>query len=482
MNLLLAVSEAAPLAKAGGLGDAVSALAKALAGDHGIRTTIILPCYRDLAAEHRQAFREIHSFVVELGWRRQPCRLLAGEVDGQSFLLIDNPYYFGRGGIYGYDDEAERYVFFCLAVVAALPLLGEWPDIVHCHDWQSALIPYLLKTREEQGGLPAPIRTVFTIHNMLYQGRLPLNLMADLLGVDVETLTSETLELYGEACCLKAGLLYADRLTTVSESYLEEIQTAEHGGQLDGVIRSRRADISAWANGIDTVVYDPMTDPALVMPYRNALAKKARNKTALQMRLGLPETADVPLVGIVSRLTWQKGLELVGEALDELAAIPLQLVVLGAGEPEEEARVRAWADRYPEQVAVTIGFDEALARQIYAASDLYLMPSRYEPCGLSQQIAMQYRAVPIVHATGGLRDTVRPFDAATGQGEGFVFAPHTPEAMLAAIRAAVSVYRDPERWKRLAAAAAKRDLSWRRPASRYVSLYRELLDERKEKI
>ncbi|WP_020616831.1 glycogen synthase [Paenibacillus daejeonensis] len=481
MNILYAVSEAAPLAKTGGLGDAAAALAKSAAA-LGAGTTIIMPHYRDIPLEFKREFRLVHTFEVQLGWRRQPCDLLAGEVGGQPFYLLDNAYYFGRSGLYGYADETERFVFFSSAVVAALPYMTEQPDLIHCHDWQSALIPYLLKTRAAEEPTLPPIPTVFTIHNMLYQGRLPLPLMADLLGVAPEALTAETLELYGEACALKGGLLYADRLTTVSESYLDEIQTAEFGGQLDGVIRSRREDAYGWVNGIDTDLYDPMRDPALTAPYRNARNKKVQNKQALQRQLGLPAEGDRPLIGIVSRLTSQKGLDLIDPVLDELVGEDAQLVVLGAGEPDEEARISSWMMRHPRHVVAVTGFDEQLARQIYAASDMFLMPSRYEPCGLSQLIAMQYRSVPVVHATGGLKDTVNPYDPGTGQGEGFVFTELTPEAMLEALRHALAIYREPEQWKGLIAAAAKRDFSWKKAARRYVELYRELLHQRKEKI
>ncbi|MFS0722801.1 glycogen synthase [Paenibacillus sp. 1P07SE] len=481
MNILYAVSEAAPLAKTGGLGDAAAALAKAVS-EATAAQAIVLPRYRDIPAEFDREFRLIHTFDIQLGWRRQPCRLLRGVACGQTFYLLDNSYYFGRSGLYGYDDEAERFVFYSLAVLAALPYMDEMPDVIHCHDWQSALIPYLLRTRYAGDPAYRDIRTVFTIHNMLYQGRMPLELMADLLGIDPADLTADTLELYGEACCLKAGLLYADKLTTVSETYLQEIQTPAFGGQLDGVIRYRLPDMTAWTNGIDTELYDPMRDPALAFPYRNALAKKARNKPLLQQRLGLDQSGDRPLIGIVSRLTWQKGLDLIEPILDELIAEGPQLVVLGAGEPEEEARIAAWMARHPRQVAAVTGFDEQLARQIYAAADLYLMPSRYEPCGLSQLIAMQYRAVPVVHATGGLKDTVRPYDAASGSGDGFVFTELEPQAMLDALREALTLYRDPEQWTRLVAAASRRDFGWKKPARRYLDLYKSLCTTRKEKI
>lgn len=473
MNVWFAASEAAPLIKTGGLADVVGALPKSMA-KRGVEVTVVLPKYGAIPPRYTEEAVTRDTFHVSLGWRSQYCGLQEIMVDGVRFLLIDNEYYFNRGGLYGYGDEAERFAFFSFAFMEALCRSDKLPDVVHCHDWQTGLIPFLLRTRYAYDPAMHRIRTVFTIHNLMYQGVFSRELLQDLLGVGDDLFSPDGLEFYGAGSCMKAALLYADKLTTVSPTYAEEIQTEVYGEKLDGVLRQRAGDLLGIVNGIDTAEYDPMNDTHIQVPYRNSLAKKALNKAALQEELGLLQEADVPLVGIVSRLVEQKGFDLIAEALSELMAERLQLVVLGAGEPYIEAMLREAAARYPGRLAIWFGFNEGLARRVYAASDMFLMPSRFEPCGLSQLISLRYRTVPIVRETGGLRDTVQPYQADTGEGDGFSFGPASADELLGAVRRALACYGEPDIWKRIVHNGARKDCGWDASSKQYQQLYREL--------
>jgi len=471
---MFAASEAMPLVKTGGLADVVGALPKALA-KLGAEVTVVLPKYEAIPQEIAEAAKTIAVTEVQLGWRRQYCGIQEVVVDGVRFLLIDNEFYFKRGQLYGYGDEAERFVFFSVAVLEMLDKLGRMPDILHCHDWQTGIIPFLLKTRYANRPGYRNIRTVYTIHNLQYQGVFSRELLQELLTTGDDSFTEDSLEFYGAASCMKGGLRFADKLSTVSFTYAREIQSEEYGEKLDGVIRQRSHDLWGILNGIDTEVYNPMTDPNLAVNYRDSLEKKRRNKLALQRELGLPEDAGVPLIGIVSRLTQQKGFDLIAEALSELLKERIQLVVLGSGEPGIEDMLRGALPANRDKMAIWFGFNEGLARRIYAASDLYLMPSRFEPCGLSQLIALRYRSVPIVRETGGLKDTVAPYNEYTGTGNGFTFGPPTAHDMLYTIRRALSFYGDAEHWERIVANGAKNDYGWESSAELYCKLYRELV-------
>ncbi len=474
MRVMFAASEAMPLVKTGGLADVVGALPKALA-KLGAEITVVLPKYGAIPKEIADAAETIAVTEVRLGWRMQYCGIQEVVVEGVRFLLIDNEFYFKRGQLYGYGDEAERFVFFSIAVLEMLDKLVRMPDILHCHDWQTGLIPFLLKTRYANRPGYRDVRTVYTIHNLQYQGVFSRELLQELLSTGDDSFTQDSLEFYGSASCMKAGLRFADKLSTVSFTYAGEIQSEEYGEKLDGVIRQRSHDLWGILNGIDTDAYDPMTDPNLAVNYRDSLDKKRRNKLALQRELGLPEDAGVPLIGIVSRLTQQKGFDLIAEALPELTGLNLQLAVLGSGEPGIEAMLRSAQSANRDKLALWFGFNEGLARRIYAASDLYLMPSRFEPCGLSQLIALRYRSVPIVRETGGLKDTVAPYNEYTGTGNGFTFGPPTAHDMLYTIRRALTFYGDAGQWERIVANGAEKDYGWESSAKLYVQLYRELV-------
>ncbi|RKP57220.1 glycogen synthase GlgA [Cohnella endophytica] len=474
MRVMFAASEAMPLVKTGGLADVVGALPKALA-KCGVDVTVVLPKYGEIPKAIADAVTTIAIMEVQLGWRRQYCGIQEVTVDGVRFLLIDNEFYFKRGYLYGYGDEAERFAFFSFAVLEMLDKLEVMPDIIHCHDWQTGLIPFLLKTRYANRPGYRDIRTVYTIHNLQYQGVFSRELLQDLLATGDDSFTEDSLEFYGAASCMKAGIRFADKLSTVSNTYAYEIQTEAYGEKLDGVLRQRSHDLWGIINGIDTEVYDPMNDPHIAVPYRDSLAKKSQNKTALQQELGLPVDASVPMIGIVSRLTGQKGFDLIADILPTLLKDNLQLVVLGSGEPGIEDMLREALRIHPRKVALWFGFNEGLARRIYAASDMYLMPSRFEPCGLSQLIALRYRSVPIVRETGGLVDTVEPYNEFTGTGTGFTFGPPTSHDLLFTVRRALSFYGKPEQWATIVANGGKQDYGWDASARLYNKLYREVV-------
>ncbi|MBP3961187.1 glycogen synthase GlgA [Paenibacillus lignilyticus] len=480
MNVLFAASEAVPLVKTGGLADVAGALPKALRSKVGADVRVILPKYDTIPAEMAEQFETIATFNVRLGWRDQYCGLLKAEIDGIVYYLIDNEFYFKRGVLYGYGDDAERFVFFCFAVMESLYHMDFRPAIIHCHDWQTGLIPFLLKTRYKHDPACRDIASVYTIHNLRYQGVFGRELLKDLLGSGDELFGSEGIDFYGAGNCMMGGLRYADKLTTVSPTYAEEIKTEAYGEKLEGLLRYRSEDLVGIVNGIDTELFDPMNDPAVEVPYRGSLPRKRKNKLALQRELGLKESETTPLIGIVSRLVDQKGLDLIEAVLEQILKEDVQLVVLGSGDWHFEQMFRRAEQKKPGQVTTWFGFNDGLARRIYAGSDMYLMPSQFEPCGLSQLLALRYRSVPIVRETGGLKDTVKAYNEFTGEGNGFSFTNYNAHDLLYTIRRALQFYRDEEVWQRIVANGAKDDISWTRSAKAYMSLYSAIAPNRKE--
>ncbi|WP_373230535.1 glycogen synthase GlgA [Cohnella sp.] len=474
MRVLFAASEAMPLVKTGGLADVVGALPKALA-KKGVDVTVVLPKYGEIPKAITDRAITVAVMEVQLGWRRQYCGIQEVMVDGIRFLLIDNEFYFYRGSLYGYGDEAERFAFFSFAVLEMLEKFDLLPDLIHCHDWQTGLIPFLLRTRYANRPGYRDIRTVFTIHNLQYQGVFSRALLQDLLATGDDSFTQDSLDFYGAGSCMKAGLRFADKLSTVSLTYSYEIQTEEYGEKLDGVIRQRAHDLWGIVNGIDTEVYDPMNDPFLKFPFLDSLDKKRQNKTALQSELGLPVDETIPMIGMVSRLSGQKGFDLISEALPALMKENIQLVILGSGEHNIESMLQHTFMNNRDKMAVWFGFNEGLARRFYAASDMYLMPSRFEPCGLSQLIALRYRSVPIVRETGGLRDTVESYNEYKGSGNGFTFGPATAKDLIYTVRRALSFFDQKEIWARIVANGSKKDYGWDSSAQLYYKLYRELV-------
>lgn len=473
MNILFATSEAVPIAKTGGLADVAGALPIALQSQ-GVHTSIVMPKYGIINEHQLKDFSLVAEYDVYFGWRKQYCGLFKGELEGITYYLIDNEFYFKRGGLYGYGDDAERFVFFSVAVLEAGYHYEHDFDIVHCNDWQTGLIPYLLKTRYAEHPKWRDTKSIYTIHNLMYQGIYSIEKMRELLGIGEEHFTAEGLEFFGDASCMKAGIQFADKLTTVSPTYAQEIQTAYYGERMDSLLSYRREDLIGIVNGIDDQLFDPMNDPHLVSPYRNAMGRKKKNKLDLQEEMGLPVDEAIPLIGVVSRLVEQKGFDLVISTLDELLQDNVQMIVLGSGDPKYERFFYEASLRYPTKFRFWLGYSDRMASRIYGGADMFAMPSRFEPCGLSQLIALRYRTVPIVRETGGLRDTVSPYNEYEYSGNGFTFANYNAHDYLYTIRRAIHFYHDKEVWQRIVDNGSRDDYSWNRSAKTYKKLYQQL--------
>ncbi len=476
MKVLFVAAEGVPFSKTGGLADVIGALPKGLK-DNDVEVRVVLPKYGDIAQEYIDEMIFVHRFSVHVGWRNQYCGVFKLEYEGITFYFIDNEDHFKRPGTYGYFDDGERFSFFNRAVLDALPNIDFRPDIIHCHDWHAAMIPVLL-TQYRNQDFYAKIKTVFTIHNLQYQGIFPKSVLSDLLGLGWEHFNVNGVEFHDHVNFMKGGINYSNALTTVSPTYAEEIQTPYYGADLEGALSRRQSFLSGIINGIDTEAWDPQHDPLITRNYTwRSIQRKKENKVALQEELGLKIDPDVPVLGMVSRLTRQKGLDLMARILDEALQLNIQLVVLGTGDHEYEQLMKHFAGKYPEKVAAVIRFEEALAHKIYASSDMFLMPSLFEPCGLGQLIAMRYGALPIVRETGGLKDTVLPYNEVTDEGLGFSFANYNAHDLLYTIQRAVSLYEKEEEgaWKKMVGRAMRADFSWTQSAKAYKELYEGVL-------
>ncbi|MCK9857028.1 glycogen synthase GlgA [Paenibacillus sp. ATY16] len=476
MKVLFVGAECAPFLKTGGLGDVLGALPAALK-PLGVEARVMLPLYTSIPERYRSRMKTIAEIRVSVGWRYAYCGIKELEQDGIIYYFLDNEQYFKRGSAYGHDDDGERFAFLCRAALEALPAIGYWPDLIHGHDWHTGMIPALLRHHYSWRQEYAGIKTVFTIHNLQYQGIYPPHALGDLLGLPPHYLTYDHVEFYGSVSFMKAGIQLSDRVTTVSPSYAWEITTPEYGCGMEGTLRSRGDSLVGIVNGIDDVLYNPASDSQLQARYSgDAPEAKLVCKTALQWELGLREDVEVPLIGMVGRLTAQKGLPLVLEQLDELMhSENVQLALLGTGDPHLEHLFREAEHRHKGRVVSYIGFDDGLARRIYAGSDLFLMPSQFEPCGISQLLALRYGSLPIVRETGGLRDTVHSYNEYTGEGNGFSFAPYNSWDMLFTVRRALALWRNQEVRQKLLTRALQGDYSWNRSAQQYKELYEELL-------
>jgi starch synthase len=475
MKVLFAASEAVPFAKTGGLADVIGSLPKELA-KQGLDVRVILPKYGDIPAHFTQKMETVAIFNLQMGWRSLYCGILKLEHEGITFYFVDHENYFLRSGCYGYNDDAERFAFFCRAVLDCIPHIDFMPDIIHCHDWQTGMIPVLYRAHFSYQPAYAHIKTVITVHNLKYQGVFGKEQFMDFFTLGPEHFGGFALELHGGASFLKGGLLYSDVITTVSPTYAQEIQTPYFGENLDGLLRSQNHRLHGIVNGIDYEEMDPMTDPHLEVNYRDSIIKKRLNKTKLQEKLGLPVSKDIPLIGIVTRLVEQKGLSLIEHVIEDLMKLDAQWVILGTGEHRYEQLFRWAADRYPDKMSTHINFNETMARQIYAGSDMFLMPSQFEPCGIGQLIAMRYRSVPIVRETGGLKDTVISYQDETGIGTGFSFTNFNAHDLLYTVKRAVGLYQDSQVWSKILANIKKKDFSWRKSAQQYVSLYNQIVN------
>ena len=472
MKILYAASEAVPFCKTGGLADVAGSLPEALAAQ-GAEVAVVLPLYQKV----RERFGSQLTFecydYVDLAWRHSYCGLFSLEKDGVTWYFLDNEQYFNRPELYGYMDDGERFGFFSRAVVRMLPHFRFWPDVLHCNDWQTALVPIYLKddgVREERF---RSIRTVLSIHNIEYQGRYGRQTLGDLFGLDHGWADDGTILMDGDVNLLKGAILCADAVNAVSPTYANELKMPYFAHRLDGIMRRCGYKLSGVLNGIDVKRYDPATDSHIAANYTaEDMAGKQADKAELQKLMGLRQEPYVPIVGIVSRLVSHKGLDLVCEVLHDMMELPMQLVILGKGDRKYEEFFQWAANQYPGRMAVRLDYNEELSMAIYAGADLFLMPSRSEPCGLSQMIAMRYGTVPIVRETGGLKDTVTPYEAWRDAGNGFTFANYASSDMLYVIREAVYLYKDyPDAFARLRARAMACDFSWARSAGEYLHIY-----------
>lgn len=475
MQIVFASAECAPFVKTGGLGDVAGSLPAALVRA-GAEVIVMVPKYATIKDEYKAQMEHFSDFYVGLGWRNEYCGLEKLEHDGVTYMFIDNERYFARDYPYGFFDDGERFAFFSKAITESLQHLpaGFECDILHCNDWQTALAPVFL--REFYQGLPLydRVKTVFSIHNVAFQGQFSDTVMEDILGV--AHIPAAASQLRCDACSINymlGALRYADAITTVSPTYANEIQTPEFGEGLDGVLRERSYALQGILNGIDVAGFDPATDKRIAANYTvEDRSGKAVCKAKLQEELGLEVRDDRPLMVMVTRLTRQKGLDLVMYALDRILAGGVQVAVLGTGDRDYEDGLRYFQDKYPGTMAARIEFDPALSQRMYAAADMFLMPSKFEPCGLSQIIAMRYGTLPIVRETGGLKDTVQPYNEFTGEGTGFSFSNFNGDEMGDAVfRAARLFWDNREAWDQLVTQAMSQDFSWTRSADKYLDLY-----------
>lgn len=475
MQIVFASAECAPFVKTGGLGDVAGSLPAALVRA-GAEVIVMVPKYATIKDEYKAQMEHFSDFYVSLGWRNEYCGLEKLEHDGVTYMFIDNERYFARDYPYGFFDDGERFAFFSKAITESLQHLpaGFECDILHCNDWQTALAPVFL--REFYQGLPLydRVKTVFSIHNVAFQGQFSDTVMEDILGV--AHIPAAASQLRCDACSINymlGALRYADAITTVSPTYANEIQTPEFGEGLDGVLRERSYALQGILNGIDVAGFDPATDKRIAANYTvDDRSGKAVCKAKLQEELGLEVRDDRPLMVMVTRLTRQKGLDLVMYALDRILAGGVQVAVLGTGDRDYEDGLRYFQDKYPGTMAARIEFDPALSQRMYAAADMFLMPSKFEPCGLSQIIAMRYGTLPIVRETGGLKDTVIPYNEFTGEGTGFSFSNFNGDEMGDAVfRAARLFWDNRDAWNQLVTQAMSQDFSWTRSADKYLDLY-----------
>ncbi|MHA0858008.1 glycogen synthase GlgA [Paenibacillus sp. CMAA1364] len=474
MRVLFVAAEAAPFIKTGGLGDVIGSLPQALQ-QQGVDIAVMLPKYKQIPQTYRDQMEHLCEIEIQLGWRTQYCGIEVLKHDGILFYFIDNEYYFARDGIYGYmDEDGERYAYFNRAVLEAIRALNFQADIIHCHDWHTAMIPLLLKAHYGDDPFFHSTKTVFTIHNLLYQGTFSYDILGDLLGLDNQHYLG--VEYYGNANFMKSGIEFSDHVTTVSPTYANEIKTSQYGYGLNGVLSSLGNKLTGIVNGIDTLSYNPANDPYIYSNFTTNLDDKLENKIALQKELNLPIAPKIPLIAMVTRLVDSKGLELVIRILDEMLYYDdVQFVVLGTGDPYYERWFREASQRYPLKCASQITFNEGLSRKFYAASDLFLMPSKFEPCGISQLLALQYGSIPIVRETGGLNDTIHSYNEYTGEGNGFTFNAYNAHDMMHTIRRAVSFYHQKEAWDQIVKNAFAGDYSWGVSAQEYIEIYDHVL-------
>lgn len=470
LKILFASAEVSPFAKTGGLADVAGSLPSALKA-MGCDVRVAMPRYRqiDFPMEYET------DFSMYLGAAKKTCivrKSLTGSESDLPVYFIDSYDYFDRDGIYCFYDDADRFAFFCISMLEMLPAVNFKPDIIHCNDWHTGPVCMLLNEKYRNEEFYSGMSTIYTIHNLKYQGNFPREVF-DLFNLDKSIFNPDKSEFYGMFSFMKSGLVYAGKINTVSAVYAKEIQTPEYGEGMDGILKSRATDLFGILNGISYSQFNPGTDPNVFENYTaDTFEKKYENKKLLQKELGLP-VRNLPVAGIVSRLSGQKGLDLILEKSEEMMKEDMQFVLLGTGDPYYENEFTRLCERYPDKAAVRIGFDAVLAQKIYAGCDMFLMPSRFEPCGLGQLISFRYGTIPVVRATGGLAETVKDYDTDNERGNGFTFTGFSSEELMDALKRALNLYsKDKTAWKELAQRVMKPDYSWQRSALRYIDLYR----------
>ncbi len=475
MKVLFVASEAVPFSKTGGLADVAFALPKALRKEK-VDARVMISKTFDLPEELMQNEKHINHFYVDVGWRRQYVGLSEIEHDGVPYYFIDNEYYFKRDGLYGHFDDGEKFSYYCRSVLESIRHMDFKPDIIHFNDWHTGMIPVLLNEHYRHDEDYKGIRTVYTIHNLKYQGVFGPEILNDLLSMGPDHYHSGGMEFHGGVSFMKSGINFADAITTVSETYAQEIQYPFFGERLDGLLRHRDDDLYGITNGLDHDIYDPRKDPHIMRKYDSrGLKKKRENKMHLQEKLGLPVDENKPMMAMVTRLANMKGLDLIEHVMDDIMQLDMQFVILGTGEPHYENMMHYYQNKYPDKLRAEIQFNAPLAHQIYAGADLFLMPSLFEPCGLGQQIALRYGTLPIVRETGGLKDTVTPYNAYADEGNGFSFENYNAHEMLGSIETAVELFQDRRGWNKLVQRAMKSDTSWKNSAKKYIDIYENVL-------
>ena len=478
MKVLFVSAESYPFIKTGGLGDVAFALPKALKS-LGVDVRIMLPKYLQIPEFYKDKMEQVDVFSVPVGWRNQYCGVQHLEFEGLDFYFVDNEYYFKRENAYGYFDDAERFSFFSRATVEFVKRMNFIPDIIHLNDWHTALIPAYLKMENYQHLGKTKIKTVFTIHNLQYQGVFSKEVLHDVAGLPEHMMVEDGLEFYGDVNFMKSAINFSDYITTVSPSYADEIRTPYFGEKLDGLLNKKSNKLEGILNGRDYHIYSPTTDTHIFENYDiNTTEKKLENKLKLQKILGLPQDKDVMMIGMVTRLVSQKGLDLVTHVMIEILDKDIQFVLLGTGDEKYHSVFHYYSMTYPQKCSAKLVFDNTLAQRIYAGADMLLMPSQFEPCGIGQLIALRYGTLPLVRETGGLKDTVIPYDKTTVKGNGFSFSNYNAHEMLHVLEYALDVYKDKKVWSQLIKNAMNSDFSWEHSAKEYLRVYDSVLEEK----
>lgn len=486
LKVVFASAEGAPFSKSGGLGDVAGSLPKVLAAC-GARVVVMLPYYKKTADQFSQEIEDLGSFYVSLGWRNEYCGLKHTKRGDVDFIFLDNEHYFNRDDFYGYFDDGERFAYFSKAVTESLQYLPQYIsdfrcDILHCNDWQTALAPVFL--REFYQNVPGyeNVKTVFSIHNVKFQGKFGAKVLSDVAGLAAIPAAHDQLaDGVDTINFMKGALLYSDQLSTVSPTYAEELKTPFYGEGLDWIFKNRANNLEGILNGIDIEDFDPASDPSIPENYtKKNLRRKVKDKEALQKELGLEVNPTRPLVALVSRLTKQKGIELLQDGMERLLARSIQIAVLGTGDKEFEDSLQYFAWKYPGSMSARIAFDLDLSKRMYAGADMFLMPSLFEPCGLAQMISMRYGTLPVVRETGGLKDSVCAYNKFTGEGDGFSFTNFNGDDMVNCLLEASEVFwTDKKAWKKLQEHAMDKDFSWKQSAEKYLDMYLRLHPEKR---